>query len=298
MLPDSLRDSFGMRNSMNIGLTIICPTFYNLTQMRYKEIISASNPVIKEALKVKGRKEGGRNEFLVEGPHLLEMALTSGAGIRRVFLTHAFRSKNEGLLRQLSRKGSEVIETEEHILSRLSDTETPQGVAALVSYKEYSFDSLSLKDNPMMVVCDGIQDPGNLGTIIRTSDAAGADAVILLPGTCDFLSSKVVRASAGSIFSVPVLSAGLEAMIQWLKKKSIKLVIADARATRNVYEADLRAPLAFALGNEARGVSKSVREKGDLLLRIPIMGSAESLNVGVSAAVLLYEAVRQRTMPS
>ncbi len=266
--------------------------------MRYREIVSASNPVIKEALKVKERKAGGRNEFLVEGPHLLEMALASGAGIRRVFFTYSFRSKNEGLLKRTSGKGSELIETDEHIFSRLSDTETPQGVAALVFYKEYGFDSLSLKDKPMMVVCDAIQDPGNLGTIIRTSDAAGADAVILLPGTCDFLSSKVVRASAGSIFSIPVMAAGLGTTIQWLKKRSIKLVVADARATRSVYETDLRTPLAFVLGNEASGVSKSVREKGDLLLRIPIMGSAESLNAGVSAAVLLYEAVRQRTMPS
>ena len=266
--------------------------------MRYREIISASNSAIKEALKIKEREAGSRSDFLVEGLHLLEMAFASGAGIKRVFVTHSFRSKNEALLRQISGKGSELIETTEHILSKLSDTETPQGVTAVVSYKGYDLADISLRDNPLIVVCDGIRDPGNLGTIIRTSDAAGADAVILLPGTCDFLASKVVRASAGSIFSIPVLPAGPDAMIQWLREKSIKLVIADARASETVYEADLRKRLAFVLGNEARGVSEVVRAKGDLLLRIPIMGSAESLNVGVSAAVFLYETVRQRTMPS
>jgi TrmH family RNA methyltransferase len=266
--------------------------------MRYREIISASNPAVKEALKVKERKADRRNDFFVEGQHILEMALESGVEINRVFVTRSFRSKNEGLLKRIAEKGCELIETTEHILSILSDTETPPGLAAVVSYRRYDLADLSLRDNPMILICDGIRDPGNLGTIIRTSDAAGADAVILLPGTCDVLSPKVVRASAGSIFNIPVLSGGGEAVIKQLREKSIAIVISDARASKSIYEADLRKPTAFVLGNEAKGVSKGLRVKGDLLLNIPIIGAAESLNVAVSAAVFLYEAIRQRTMLS
>jgi TrmH family RNA methyltransferase len=266
--------------------------------MRCKEIISPSNPVVKEALKIKERRADRRSDFLVEGKHILEMALESGVEIKRVFVTRPFTSKNEGFLRRVSKKGGELIETTERILSILSDTETPQGVAAVVSYESYDIAGVSLSENPLIMICDGIQDPGNLGTIIRTSDAAGADAVILLPGTCDFLSPKVVRASAGSVFNIPVFSAGTEDVIKQLKERSVSVVISDAKASKSIYEADLGKPVAFALGNEARGVSKGLRAKGDLLLKIPIIGFAESLNVAASAAVFLYETIRQRTLPS
>lgn len=266
--------------------------------MRYKEITSASNPAVKEALKIKERKSDGRNDFLVEGPHILEMALESGFEIKRVFLTRSFRSKNEALLREMRENGCELIEATDRILSILADTETPQGVAAVVSYESCDIAGVSLSENPLVVVCDGIQDPGNLGTIVRTSDAAGADAVIVTPGTCDFLLPKVVRASAGSIFNIPVLSAGAEAVIKRLRERSVTIIISDARASKSVYEEDLSKPVAFILGNEAKGVSKGLRAKGDLLLNIPITGSAESLNVAAATAVFLYETIRQRTRPS
>lgn len=274
--------------------------------MRYRKITSQSNPFIKEALKLKERKgvRGGmkflyaagrlQEDFLIEGHHLLEMAIASDANIKRVFFTNNYKSKNEGFLRMVSRKGIELIETTEHLLVKISDTEAPQGVAAVISYMTKTLQGLSLKITPFIVVCDGIQDPGNLGTIIRTSDAAGADAVIILPGTCDALMPKVIRATAGSIFNLPVLFSEVNVLIEWLRKKAISLFVTDVKAPKTIYDSDLRRSLAFVFGNEAGGVSETLKREGDMLLNIPIPGKAESLNVAISAAICLYEAVRQR----
>ncbi|MEJ2695301.1 MAG: RNA methyltransferase [Candidatus Sulfobium sp.] len=147
---------------------------------------------------------------------------------------------------------------------------------------------------PMVVVLDGIKDPGNLGTIIRTSDAAGAHAVVLLPGTCDPFMPKPLRASAGSVFNIPVVETEIAPLMKWMKERSIKMTVTSPDATDILYDADLTYPGAFAFGNEAHGVSRELKEEADLTVKIPIYGGAESLNVASSAAICLYEAVRQR----
>jgi len=262
--------------------------------MGYKKITSLSNPHIKEALKIRERKMGRRHDVLIEGPHLIEMALASRTDIRKVFFADSSHSKNAGLFKQLSDTDAELMETTEHVLAHLSDTETPQGIAAIAAFKPRELGELSLSVNPLVVICDGIQDPGNLGTVIRTADAAGADAVILLPGTCDPLLPKVIRATAGSVFTIPLVFVESRVLLQWLKEKAITLFVTDVNASRSIYETDLRNPLAFALGNEAKGVNESLRREGEVFVKIPILGRAESLNVATAAAICLYEAVRQR----
>ena len=159
-----------------------------------------------------------------------------------------------------------------------------------------SFEKLPLKDRGLIVVIDGIQDPGNLGAIIRTSDASGADAVVILPGTCNTFMAKVIRSTAGSIFNVPVVHTTPDEFLGWILQKKIKLIVASVDAERSVHETDLNVPLALAFGNEAHGVSKKLRESADMFLKIPMPGKAESLNVAISAAICLYEAVRQRNL--
>lgn len=262
--------------------------------LKSRKITSPTNSLIKEALRVKERRTDRGADFLIEGQHLLEMAIGAKARISQVFFTDHYKAKSGVFLEALPGKGCEFIETTDHIISKLSDTETPQGIVALVSYKEYLLPEISLRGTPLIVVCDGIQDPGNLGTIIRTSDASGTDAVILLPGTCDALSPKTIRASAGSIFNLPVISSDPETFTKWLRGRQVMLIASDMSAPSTIYESDLRKPLAFVFGNEAHGVSKYIREKADKVLAIPLLGKAESLNVSVSAAICLYEAVRQR----
>lgn len=260
--------------------------------MRYRKITSASNPLVRDILKRKQKREG--NDLIIEGRRLVEMALLSGADIERVFFTETFRSKNEDFLARLATKASELIEASEHVLSKVTDTKTPQGIGVLVKYQGRSLSELSPGPDLFVVVCDGIQDPGNLGTIIRTSDAVGADAVILLPGTCDPFTPKGIRATAGSIFNLPILFSEPEALVAWLREKSAGLIVSDMRAQTTIYEADMRRSLALVFGNEAEGVSGYLRRRADVTVSIPILGKAESLNVATSAAVCLYEAVRQR----
>lgn len=261
--------------------------------MRYIKITSLSNTLVKEALKEKKGRQ--RHNILIEGLHLLEMAIASGAEVKRVFFTESFKSKNEKFVKNLSQKASDLIETTDHILSRLSDTETPQGIVATASHKAFRLYELKLKATPLIVVADGIQDPGNFGTIIRTADAAGTDAVVILPETCNAFMPKVIRATAGSIFNVPIAYSTVDDLIQWLKDKNINLFVTDTKASKTIYDADMNRPIAFVFGNEAQGVSERIRQGATMSLKIPILGRAESLNVSTSAAICLYEAVRQRT---
>lgn len=265
--------------------------------MEHVRITSTSNPRVKEAVRIRERKDAGsRDAFVIEGRRIVEMALGAGAGVREAFFTDQFIAKKEGrdIVRLLAGSGAEIIEVAGHVLARLADTETPQGIVAVVSHFSSSLDKLPSNDNPLYVLVDGIQDPGNLGAIIRTSDAAGADAVILLPGTCDAFMPKTIRATAGSIFNIPVVPAEAEDILKRLRDGNIAIAVTAADADRSVFEAALSRPLAFVFGNEGRGVSGQIRESANLFLKIPLYGKAESLNVATSAAICLYEAVRQR----
>lgn len=271
--------------------------------MKFTEITSISNPIIKEALKIKEKRSRYRHEaFIVEGSHLVEMAAASAdVKIKRVFFSEDFSAKREGqrLLRQIASsvkgQGSKdiFIQVSEHVLNKLTDTETPQGIIAAVSYKPIVLDKIVFKGIPFIVICNGVQDPGNLGTIIRASDAAGADAIVILPGTCDVFMPKTIRATAGSLFNIPTIYSEPEILFDYLESKNIALCAADVHAQVSVYEFDFKSPIAIAFGNEAHGVSEAVLKKAKSL-KIPIVGKAESLNVAMAASVCLYEVVRQR----
>jgi len=266
--------------------------------MRRQQITSTVNPLIKEALRIKERRgRHGGAVFLIEGPHLIEMSLASPyASLKHVFFSEDFSAAREGrrLLKRLEETSVNLVETSKRVMEKLTDTETPQGIAAMVARKTVALDAIPFKTMPLLVVCDGIRDPGNVGTIIRASDAAGADAVLLTPGTCDAFMPKAIRASAGSIFTVPVLSAGVGELVSFLGERRMRLYAADVHTSHSLYETDFRAPVAIAFGNEAHGIGAELLRKADLLFRIPVIGRAESLNVAMAASISLYEAVRQR----
>jgi TrmH family RNA methyltransferase len=265
--------------------------------MEFMRITSSSNPRIKEAVRIRERRHTQeQNLFIIEGRRIIETAIEADADFREVFFTDHFGSKKEGrgMIEIIEKKGANIFAVAEHVLTRMTDTEAPQGIAAVVSYEISSIDALPSRDKPLYAVVDGIQEPGNLGTIIRTADAAGVDAVILLEGTCDVFIPKVIRATAGSIFHIPIARAQAETFVKWLRNMKIILAATSADAQKSVFDAELDGPVAFAFGNEARGVSNMIRDAADLSLKIPIYGRAESMNVAISAAVCLYEAARQR----
>ena len=266
--------------------------------MNYTKITSTSNPKIKQVLDIKNRRGKYKgDEFIIEGPHLIEMAIASGSIIKEVFLVGTFAAKKDGqrLLRQISKETGNAFEVTEQILSKIADTETPQGLVAIASYKSINLNDIKLSSAPLLVIADSIQEPGNLGTIIRTSDAAGADAVIILKGTCDVFTQKTIRATAGSIFNIPIVHSDTDTVLEWSRSKRIHLIVTALDAKKSIFDADLKKPSAFVFGNEAHGISTQVRKNADLILKVPIHGKAESLNVAASAAICLYEAVRQRS---
>ncbi len=267
--------------------------------MEFPRITSAANPRIKEAIRLQERKHSsGENLFIIEGTRIIETALEAGVHIREVFFTDHVGAKKEGraILRAIGGKGARVFATTEQLLNKITDTETPQGIAAVVSYQLSSLEGLPVLENPLYAVSDGVREPGNLGTIIRISDSAGAGAVILLDGTCDVFIPKAIRATAGSIFHIPVVRTKSEIFVKWLHGRGAMLAATSSDADISVFDAKLDGPLALVFGNEALGVSSVIRKAADLSLKIPIYGKAESINVALAAAVCLYEAARQRRL--
>lgn len=276
---------------------IIRREVFQTARINIKKIDSPANPVLKAAAEVLARRSKyGADAFIIEGPHLVEAALSAGAKLKKVFVTPEFVAKaaNRGLLKGASGAGAAIFELSARAMKKITDAKSPQGVSALCSYKPMELDWLKFKGAPLIVVSDGISEPGNLGAIIRSADAFGADAVVMLPGTCDPFGPRTLRATSGSAFNVPMVFVKAVELIPWLRGRGISTAAATPRARQTIAGVDLTKPVAFIFGNESRGISGDIIKATDIRFRIPIPGRAESLNVAASAAVCLYEAVRQR----
>lgn len=265
-----------------------------------ERITSPSNPAVRLAHAVLHTAKRAQKEglFVAEGLRLAEMAAASGWPIRTAFVTARGLSGERAqlLADRLLAMGTQVCLVPAAVFASLSETETPQGILLLMERRgARAPDGLPGQGTPLYIALDRVQDPGNVGVILRTADAAGASGVILLRGTADIYSAKVVRATMGSLFHVP-FAAGIaeETFIRWAAAHALTLYAAacDAQACTH-YAADLRRPCVIVLGNEGSGVSASLRAVAQRVY-IPMCGGAESLNVSAAAAAILYEAVRQR----
>lgn len=261
-------------------------------------LTSPDNPHVRAALQLHERKyRRQRQQFLIEGLRFLRQAVSAHASVRMVFVTGAFAARADAstLLDGLRADGAEVLTVSDALLRRVADTETPQGIVAVVDAPRLGLEYLVLPPTPLVLVCDAVQDPGNIGALVRVADAAGAQAVLALPGSCEIANPKALRATMGSIFSLPVMELDRqEDAVFWLGAKSIRLVVATPEAQRSCFEFDYTGPVAVAVGNEARGISPSLKAAADARVHIPMLGGAESLNVTTAGTVLLYEAARQR----
>jgi len=242
-------------------------------------------------------------KYIIEGVRQLEEAAQAAAGLETVYFAPKLlsRARGETLLASLRQAGVRCVEVTDAIFAQMANTETPQGILAVVRRTETDLAALTAPKNPLLVVADGLQDPGNLGTIIRTADAAGADGVITLPGTVDLYGPKTVRSAMGSLFHLPVWPADDTAsFLSAMQAAGVRLIAGDAAASQSYDAVDLRGRVALVVGSEAAGPSEAVRAAAAAWVKIPILGRAESLNVGVAASILLYEAVRQRkkTIPA
>lgn len=260
-------------------------------------IKSPDNRIIKTFKSLTMRKYREKSGlFPVEGIKLVEEALISGYDLEFVILTEKILLQIPNIINRLEQKNVPVYSVSEPFFNRISETVTPQGIAAAVVSRKTDPESLiNSVQNPIFVVVDRIQDPGNLGSIIRSADAAGAHGVFILKGSADAYNPKTVRATMGSIFHIPVLHIGEQTVfLDALKTSHIKLLITSIQAKLPVFKTDLTCPLAVVFGNESFGISAEIIRIADVSVKIPIAGQAESYNVAAAAGIVLYEVMRQR----
>lgn len=257
-------------------------------------IESRSNPKIKEWKRLKERKHRlSQKKFLVEGFRLLEEAFKGGKNVLCLLLEEG---KEEDFDRYVKPylQDEEVILVSPEALRELSSTVNPQGIVGVLSMgTEFSMPlDVSDEETSLYVYLDGLQDPGNLGTILRSAHAAGARGILFGRNTVDPYGDKVLRSSMGSIFHIPLYFEG-DIALEELVKMGFKVAVTSLEAKKSLFQEDLTGNIVVVIGNEGSGITREMEEKGDILLRIPMPGGAESLNASVAASIVLFERVRQ-----
>ncbi|HLS66079.1 MAG TPA: RNA methyltransferase [Pseudogracilibacillus sp.] len=242
-------------------------------------ITSVQNERVKQWRKLHKKKERQKEHaFLIEGKHLIEEAQKSGWHIKEVIVDEQYEVPT-------SIVDEKIFTVTSHVFQSIAQTETPQGIAALVDMKTIE---RVPQEEELVLLVDGVQDPGNLGTMIRTADAVGCSKVILGDGTVDPYNDKVVRATQGSLFHVPLAQMNLEEAIDQLKKEHFTIWASALERARNFYDVTRTQKMALIVGNEGTGIAPSLLKKADERVTIPIYGKAESLNVSIATGILLY----------
>lgn len=261
------------------------------------KITSVRNPRVQAAYDLRERRERVRQgRILIDGVRELTRAVAAGIKLIEVFVCHELLATDvaQALIEQLVEVSVPLVDVSPHVFEKLAYGERTEGVLAVAEMPKASLDSLQLPDRPLVAVLEACEKPGNLGAVLRTADGAGLSAVIVADGRTDLFNPNVLRASLGTIFSVPVAVASAAEARSWLLGRGIRIVAAQVDAPQDYSAFDLTGPTAIVLGNEAYGLSDVWRTADVAAVRLPMLGIADSLNVSVTAAVLFYEALRQR----
>ena len=256
------------------------------------DITSLQNPRVKHIVRLRDQKRQRRADglMLVEGHDEIELALAAG------HLPRTLLSAPELLSRQMDLVPAEAesLTVSRTVFEKMSYRENPDGWLAVFPIPQVSLDDLKLRDSPLVIVAEALEKPGNLGAILRTADAAGVDALLVCDPRVDLWNPNVVRASRGALFSVPAVECDNSAALEWLKRGEIRILAATPSAEAIYSTIDLRRPVAVAVGTEDEGLTDFWMSHADVKVRIPMAGRVNSLNVSVSTALIVYEAVRQR----
>ena len=264
-----------------------------------ERITSLQNPRVKQLVKLRDR--GARDAaglFLIEGYREVKRALAAGVKPAEFYCgPDWYLGENEpALVAEAQQAGAQVFELSKVVFAKVSYRDRPDGVLAVAPQWKRALTDLMLKTPPFLLVVEAIEKPGNLGTILRSADAAGVDAMIVCDPVTDIFNPNVVRASTGVLFSMPVVVTSNAEVQTWLRAGGIR-VVATTPAARTLYsDADLRGPLAIVMGSEQYGLSEFWLKESDLLVSIPMAGQADSLNVAMAAIITVFEAVRQRNL--
>lgn len=260
-------------------------------------IESLQNPRVKNAVKLrksKARRESGTT--LVEGYREILRATESGWRFKELYICSELfiDSGSERLAKEIRNSGIATFRCTETVFRKISYRDTPDGLMALSPLVGKQLHELKLPPNPLLLIAEDLEKPGNLGTILRTADAAGVDAVITCDHKTDLSNPNVIRSSIGTLFFIPIAEANSEETLNWLKKNKIQTIAAVPDAEQEYTQTDMRGGTAIVVGAEDTGLSSFWKTQSDFQVAIPMLGRNDSLNVSTAAAILLYEAVRQR----
>lgn len=283
--------------------------------MRIETITSAQNPKIRLLMELQEKSKTRRKEglFIVEGQREIEHCIASGYKVHTVFTCPEILGENrcEEIYRSLTdsinradsspagtegqKDGCRIFEITRALYEKVAYRGSTEGIIAEMFCHEHSLNSLKLKANPLIVVLEAVEKPGNLGAVLRSADASGADAVIICDPLTDLYNPNLIRSSIGGIFTVQTAAASSEETITWLRENGIRIYTAQLQDSEWYYDTDMTGGTAIVMGTEATGLTQAWRQAADAHIKIPMLGRLDSLNVSVSAAILLFEAVRQRT---
>lgn len=260
-------------------------------------VTSPQNPRIKALVRLRRRRERDRTgTFLVEGFRELSRAVEAGVEIRTVYACPELYlgSNEQALLDMAGSAGAEVVEVAEQAFRKASYRDRPEGLLAVASQFDHSLAALDPPPDPLVLVLEAIEKPGNLGTMLRTADAAGVSGVIVCDPATDPFNPNVVRASIGTLFTVPLAMSSTSEAVEWLQGRGIRTVATTPEVSLVYSEADLTGGVAVVVGSEQYGLSDRWLSAADVRVRIPMRGRADSLNAAMAAGVVLFEALRQR----
>jgi TrmH family RNA methyltransferase len=260
-------------------------------------ITSLQNPRLKRLVRLRDRRSRDEERaFLVEGYREVRRALERKVTLDELYFSPEwFLGENEPtLLAEAEAAGARLFELSKPAFAKVAYRERPDGILAVAPQWTRTLEALALPPAPFVLVVEAIEKPGNLGTILRSADAAGCDAVIVCDPVTDLFNPNVVRASTGVLFSVPCIVEESTRVLEWLRGKGIRTVATTPSATALYTDSDLKGPLAVIMGSEQYGLSEFWLRNSDLPVRIPMAGQADSLNVAMAALITLFEAVRQR----
>lgn len=255
-------------------------------------ITAASNQKIKNLTnliqKAKARRE--QDVFITEGIKMfLEADLDK---IKEVYVSKSFYEKGNGK-EKIEQCNYEVISDE--LFKKISDTQTPQGILCVMRQYHYRLEDLFRKENPLFLILEDIQDPGNLGTMVRTAEGAGVDGIIMTKGTVDIYNPKTIRSTMGSVYRMPfIYTDDLLRVMKSLQEKNVKIYAAHLKGNQFYHQLNFKESAAFLIGNEGNGLKDETAEAADVYMKIPMEGKVESLNAAVASVILMYEAARQR----
>jgi len=262
-------------------------------------ITSKQNPIIKALVALRRRREREQaGVTLIDGYEELSCALASGVKINQLYVCPELMAGGEqaGRLKQLTGAGTPISELSRTVFEKIAYRDGADGWLAVVPALKADISALQLPEHPLLLVCEAVEKPGNIGAMLRTADAAGAHAVVAVNGVTDWGNPNVIRASKGAVFAVPVADVSQKALYAWLKDNSITIVASTPDTDIPFTEPDLTGGVALFVGSEKHGLSDFWLQHADAQVQIPMAGTVNSLNVATSAALLLYEAVRQRSL--